>query len=140
MSATPSVQNQDGGVRRERWRAAGASRSAYALSTLLQVLAHGERGGVGGFDVQSAGDVVGRGGELILRDVQTREYEQRRYVGLNVDGMLRFGARVLGVAAALADFGQAGVGGGAVGIGRKRGLELLLGLRQQTLGEVLAPE
>src|SRR6185437_4630273 len=130
-------------VRRRSARALsamGAFRSAYALSTLLQVLAHRECGGVGGFHAQRAGDVLRRRRELILRDVQTSEYQQRGYVGLNVDRTLRLGACVPGVTAAFPDFGQAGVGGGAVGIGRERGLELLLGLRQQPLGEVIASE
>ena len=51
-----------------------------------------------------------------------------------------FGAGLVGVAAAFADLGEAGVGGGAVGVGGEGGLELLFGFGEQALGEVVAAE
>ena len=58
-------------------------------------------------------------------------------MGCELEGGLGFGAGVVGGAAALADLGDAGVGGGVVGVGGEGGVELLLGFGDEALGEVL---
>ena len=53
---------------------------------------------------------------------------------------LGLGASVGCASAAFADLGETGMGGGTGGIGGDGGLELLLGLGNQALGEVVVAE
>ncbi len=59
---------------------------------------------------------------------------------MEFDGGLGFGAGFVGGGALLADLGQAGVGGGALGVGGDGGVELLFGFGEQALAEIVVAE
>ena len=101
---------------------------------------HGEGGGVGGLELEGGGDVGGGGGELIGLEIDAREDEVGGDVGGELEGGLGLGAGLVGRAAALAHLGDAGMGGGVVGVGGEGGVELLLGLGDEALGEVIDAE
>ena len=75
-----------------------------------------------------------------MREVEAREHKQGVGVGLELEGLLGLIAGVGGAAAAFSDLGEAGVGSGAAWVRSEGELELLLSLKQQALGEILAAE
>ncbi len=78
--------------------------------------------------------------DLVRLQIEAGEDEIGGDVGMEVERGLGLGAGVGWAAAAFAHLGEAGVGGGAGGVGGDGGLELLFGLGDQALGEIVAAE
>ncbi len=108
------------------------------LAAGLDGLAEVEGDGVLRLKVQGVGYVLGGVVEVVGLEVEAGEDDEGGEGGAAVDGSLGFDARGGRVAALLADLGEAGVGGGGGGVGGDGGGELLLGLGEQALGEVVA--
>ena len=87
--------------------------------------------------MERVGYVGSGGGELVVLEIEAREDQVGGDVGRQLERGLGLCAGFAGRSAALAHLGDAGVGGGVAGVRGERGVELLLGLRDEALGEVV---
>src|ERR1700753_1857088 len=92
--------------------------------------------GVVGFYLQRVDDVFARCGQVVLCAIETRQREPGRGTGTQLDGGLGLGACLRVVAIAPADFGEAGMGVGVIGIGGESELEFALRLQHETSAQV----